>query len=309
MATKKLKHRYVQTFGIIVMVLALVRCVFPGVAGQSDKQQPISQADTIVNSGDTSVVTAAITTEKDTSTEAATKVSTEAATELVAETPTETLTETTTETPKMTDTETIAERPIMVTTAPRYLAEGERPHPIYSVHSYHEAFPDSNHVQLEAARRWGVSPVKNRDDAEKRKNAVVYMGCSPYYDMAHLDASIPYLVPRASMLLQDIGRTFMDSLQVKGLPLHRIVVTSVLRTEEDVTRLRRSNHNATEQSCHLYGTTFDINYNLYNAVGSKSAPDDKLKFVLSEVLDDLRQQGRCYIKYEVRQPCFHITVR
>ncbi len=111
------------------------------------------------------------------------------------------------------------------------------------------------------------------------------------------------------MLLQDIGRTFMDSLQVKGLPLHRIVVTSVLRTEEDVTRLRRSNHNATEQSCHLYGTTFDINYNLYNPVGSKSAPDDKLKFVLSEVLDDLRQQGRCYIKYEVRQPCFHITVR
>ena len=111
------------------------------------------------------------------------------------------------------------------------------------------------------------------------------------------------------MLLQDIGRTFMDSLQVKGLPLHRIVVTSVLRTEEDVTRLRRSNHNATEQSCHLYGTTFDINYNLYNAEKRKSAPDDKLKFVLSEVLDDLRQQGRCYIKYEVRQPCFHITVR
>ena len=165
MATKKLKHRYVQTFGIIVMVLALVRCVFPGVAGQSDKQQPISQADSIVKTGDASVETAAITTKKDTSAQAATKVSTEAATELVAETPTETLAETTTENPKMTDTETIAERPIIITTAPRYLAEGERPHPIYSVHSYHEACPDSKHVQLEDARRWGVSPVKNRDDA------------------------------------------------------------------------------------------------------------------------------------------------
>ena len=95
MATKKLKHRYVQTFGIIVMVLALVRCVFPGVAGQSDKQQPISQADTIVKTGDTSVETAAITTEKDTSAQSTTKASTEAATEIVVETPTETLQETT----------------------------------------------------------------------------------------------------------------------------------------------------------------------------------------------------------------------
>ncbi|MCR4602098.1 MAG: DUF5715 family protein, partial [Prevotella sp.] len=25
--------------------------------------------------------------------------------------------------------------------------------------------------------------------------------------------------------------------------------------------------------------------------------------------NDMRQQNRCYIKYEVRQPCFHITVR
>ena len=116
-------------------------------------------------------------------------------------------------------------------------------------------------------------------------------------------------MPRASVLLQDIGRLFFDSLQVKGLPLHRIVVSSVLRTEEDVARLRRSNHNATEQSCHLYGTTFDINYNIYSAVTSRETPSDKLKFVLSEVLNDLRKQGRCYIKYEVRQPCFHITVR
>lgn len=275
MATRKLKHRYVQSFGIIVMVLALVRCVFPGIAGQSDNSQPATQVETDATPADTLA---------------------EAVEKTVAKASADT-------------TALLADQPIIITTAPRYLAAGERPHPIFSVHSYQEAFPDSNHVQLEAAQRWGVPPVKNRDDAENRKNEVVYMGSSPYYDMAHLDASIPYLVPRASVLLQDIGRTFMDSLQVKGLPLYRIVVSSVLRSEEDVTRLRRSNHNATEQSCHLYGTTFDINYNLYNAVGRRSAPSDKLKYVLSEVLNDFRQQGRCYIKYEVRQPCFHITVR
>ena len=136
------------------------------------------------------------------------------------------------------------------------------------------------------------------------------MASSPYYTVAHLDASIPYLVPRAAILLEDIGRNFFDRLHVKGMPLHQMVVSSVLRSEADVARLRRSNKNATEQSCHLYGTTFDINYNQFVAVVPQGEiPSDKLKYVLSEVLRDLRQQGRCYIKYEVRQPCFHITVR
>jgi len=37
--------------------------------------------------------------------------------------------------------------------------------------------------------------------------------------------------------------------------------------------------------------------------------NDSLKFILSEVLNDMRQQNRCYIKYEVKQGCFHLTVR
>nr|MCR5158787.1 DUF5715 family protein [Prevotella sp.] len=190
------------------------------------------------------------------------------------------------------------------------LKDGDRPHPILSVPGYAKTFPDSNHVQIKAAQQWGVSPVKNRADAEERKDEVVFMGSSPYYAVAHLDASIPYLVPRAAILLQDIGRTFLDSLQVKGLPLHLMVVSSVLRTEQDVARLRQRNKNATEQSCHLYGTTFDINYNVYKPVNpAREIPGDKLKFVLSEVLRDLREEGRCYVKYEVLEPCFHITVR
>lgn len=265
MATKQLKHRYLQAMGILVICLALVRCIFPDIARQKSVEQLYMDAQNESNES----------TEKQDVTES--KASSVALLESVV--------------------------------SSQYLQDGERPHPIRSVHSYSEAFPDSNHVQLEAAQHWGVSPVKNRDDAEMRKNEVVFMGSSPYYDVAKLDASIPYLVPRASILLEDIGRNFFDSLQVKGLPLHRIVVSSVLRSEEDVARLRRSNHNATEQSCHLYGTTFDIKYNVYAPVTNKVTSDDKLKYVLSEVLRDLRQQGRCYIKYEVKQPCFHITVR
>ena len=195
------------------------------------------------------------------------------------------------------------------------ITDGARPRPIRSVANYREAFPDTNAVQLTAARQWGVTPVRNRADAEARKRELVYIACSPYYHVDPLYQSIPYLVPRAAVLLSDIGQAFFDSLYVKGLPLHRLIVTSVLRTQEDVTKLRRFNPNATENSCHLYGTTFDICYNRYETVEPPTGPrrrpvrDDTLKYVLSEVLRDMRLQGRCYIKYEVRQGCFHMTVR
>ena len=247
MATKRLKNRYIETLGVMTMLLALVRCAFPGIAGDQLSTEGMA---------------------------------------MVAEDRLNAL---------QTD-----DTPL---------------HRIYSVPSYRTCFPDSNSLQLTAAYKWGVKPVKDRDDAVKRMDELVYMGASPYYCVADLDASIPYLVPRAALLLHDIGVAFFDSLQIKGVPLHRFTVTSVLRSEKDVARLRRINRNAIEQSCHLFGTTFDINYNRYETVRNPDEPlrrevsSDTLKFILSEVLRDMRQQGRCYIKYEVHQPCFHMTVR
>ena len=193
--------------------------------------------------------------------------------------------------------------------------KASKAHRILSVPNYAAAFPDTNSVQLSAATRWGVSPVKNREDAEARKRELVYVGSIPYYHVDPLYSSIPYLVPRAAVLLQDIGQAFFDSLYVKGVPLHRLIVTSILRSQDDVLKLRRRNGNATENSCHLYGTTFDICYNRYKTVEDPEGPtrrqvrNDTLKWVLSEVLRDMREQGRCYIKYEVKQGCFHMTVR
>ena len=201
------------------------------------------------------------------------------------------------------------------TTSITSLNSPARNHRIRSVASYAEAFPDTNAVQLAAAQRWGVSPVRDREDAESRKRELVYVGSNPYYHVDKLYSSIPYLVPHAANLLQDIGEAFFDSLYVKGLPLHRIIVTSVLRSQEDVVKLRRRNGNATENSCHLYGTTVDICYNRYETVEDPAGParravrNDTLKWVLSEVLRDMREQGRVYIKYEVKQGCFHMTVR
>ena len=183
-----------------------------------------------------------------------------------------------------------------------------RCNPIRSVANYRTAFPDSQSVQIVAAQKWGVRPVKNREDAEQRKRELVYIGESPYYHVDRLSSSIPYLVPRAALMLQDIGQSFYDSLYAKGLPLHQLIVTSVLRSMDDVARLQRHNPNATEQSCHLHGTTVDICYNRYQPL-TREVRNDTLKWVLSEVLRDKRDEGRCYIKYEVKQGCFHMTVR
>lgn len=185
---------------------------------------------------------------------------------------------------------------------------------IYSVPHFGKAFPDQNDVQLVAANRHGVKAVIDRNDAERRKSELVYVGSSPFYHVDNLKSSIPYLVPRAAVLLQDIGRNFFDSLQTKQIPLHKIIVTSVLRSKADVAKLRSHNGNATENSCHLYGTTFDVCYNRYKTVedpegvARRKVRNDTLKWVLSEVLNDMRKNNRCYIKYEVNQGCFHITV-
>ena len=187
-------------------------------------------------------------------------------------------------------------------------------HRIFSVPHFGDTFPDQQDVQIVAASRHGVAPVQNREEAEHSKGKLVYVGSNPFFYVDKLNNSIPYLVPRASVLLQDIGRAYFDSLQIKGIPLHKIIVTSILRTKDDVSKLRTRNGNATENSCHLYGTTFDVCYNRYKQIQTEKQPrrqvqDDTLKWVFSEVLRDFREKNRCYIKYEVKQGCFHITVR
>ena len=106
--------------------------------------------------------------------------------------------------------------------APKIVAENiKKPiryNRILSVPSFKETFPDSQSVQEVAAHKWGVKPVANRQDAEKRKKELVYIESNPYYHVDKMSRSIPYLVPRAAILLNDIARSFLDSLYMKGVP-------------------------------------------------------------------------------------------
>lgn len=190
------------------------------------------------------------------------------------------------------------------------------PHRILGVSNYETAFPDGNDEQLISARHHGVAPQQSRKHLDKLiARNLVRVNNSPYYAVDKLKNSIPYLVPRARKLLAVIGRNFADSLQMKMLPQARLTVTSVLRSIDDVTRLQGSNINSTNNSCHFYGTTFDISYTRYqpspglNGGSMRVVRDDTLKWVLSEVLRDLRQAGACHVKHERKQGCFHITVK
>ena len=264
------KNRYLQGFVVVVLLLALVRLVFPSVAeprlAKNEKGQDSAEVDSLKGM------------KKD---------------ELSA-----------------------APDTAMAGMASIFFDKDgkEVKHRIFSVPHFGNTFPDQQDVQILAANQHGVAPVQNREEAEHSKGKLVYVGSNPFFYVDKLNNSIPYLVPKASVLLQDIGRAYFDSLQIKGIPLHKIIVTSILRTKDDVAKLRTRNGNATENSCHLYGTTFDICYNRYKQIQTKDQPrrqvqNDTLKWVFSEVLRDFREKNRCYIKYEVHQGCFHITVR
>lgn len=186
----------------------------------------------------------------------------------------------------------------------------ERIH-INNIGPLRRVFNDSNHVQLEAAKVLGISPINLSGEILKLKRPMVEVkSCKEFY-LDELTHSFPYLVPEASQLLHDIGQAFNDSLAARGGGAYRIKVTSVLRTPSTVKRLRRVNRNATEESTHAYGTTFDISYSKF-ICDDANAPHrtfEDLKNLLAEVLNDMRNQGRCFVKFEYRQSCFHITTR
>ena len=181
------------------------------------------------------------------------------------------------------------------------------------VWSYPECFNDSNATQLIAAEANGIRPAETREEIMKlvRKGLLTDISTSPYYIIEDLTHSMPYLVPKAQLLLNTIGINFVDSLHSKGYPLHIPVITSVLRTASDIQNLQQGNINSVTNSCHCYGTTIDITYNRFVPLEGTDLTryDNNLKKVLAEVLYDLRAEDRCYVKYERLQACFHLTVR
>ena len=179
--------------------------------------------------------------------------------------------------------------------------------------NYNREFNDFNDLHMASAVKHGITPLQTRADTIHQMDMLVRLpdelDLYRQYDITH---SIPYLVPLAAKLFIDIAQNFRDSLYSKEMPSHKIYLTSITRTDEDTKRLTKRNINASSNSAHRYGTTIDISWKRFDKLDLHNSEDispDRLKLVLAQVLFDLKNDERCYVKHERRQACFHITVR
>jgi len=187
---------------------------------------------------------------------------------------------------------------------------------------------DRNAVQLEAAKEFGLrAPLQTREGHEAVTKGLMFIESCDAYTVDSLEYSIPYLTQSATALVRTIGEAFRDSVRAAGLGEYRIIVTSVLRTVEDVGRLRASgNRNAVPNSTHCYATTFDLSYERFYRLakneewmGSVRDPHDvadirysdpeALTNILVAIVTRLRAQRECFCIFERGENCLHITVR
>lgn len=173
-----------------------------------------------------------------------------------------------------------------------------------------DIFRDTNELQLTAATAVGMVPLNGLDGAYDTSHDIVKVKTCDDYLVDDLHYSMPYLVPCAAKLLHDIGRAFRDTIKARGGKEYRIKVTSMLRSTYSVSRLQRVNMTATSNSCHLYGSTFDISWSKFDCRDSSYVISlESLKNILAEIVYDKREQGLCYAIFEARSGCFHITAR
>ncbi len=179
-------------------------------------------------------------------------------------------------------------------------------------------YKDLNAVHLHYAKRSGIRPFKSSSHFHSKidemvdAKRLVKIESSKYYTVKYLTHSHPYLTPKASNFLDVLGKRYQKKLDDNGLGRYYFQISSLLRTNESQKSLSKSNVNASSNTSHLYGMTFDI---AYKSVVRKPLPwmkvevaDAKAIKLLSETIGELRREGRCVVVTERIEKCFHITV-
>jgi hypothetical protein len=180
-----------------------------------------------------------------------------------------------------------------------------------------DRYKDYNKVHLYHAKKNGITPFRTNkklhdeiDDLLDRRK-LVHIKPNKYYEVKRLTHSYPYLTPGAAKFLDDLGKRFRKKLKENNMGKYSYQLTSLLRTGETQKNLSRSNVNATSETSHLYGTTFDISY---KTVIKKPLPwmqvevsDAKAIKLLSEAIGELKKERRCVVVTERLEKCFHIT--
>ena len=119
---------------------------------------------------------------------------------------------------------------------------------------------DGNDAHLECARRMGIEPMATNAEFEERleksdfSKKLVKIEDSETYLLKNLTHSYPYLTKDASDLLNEIGERFEKILEEMNIGQYRMLISSVLRTNESQNGLGKRNSNATKSlSAHFNG--------------------------------------------------------
>lgn len=165
-------------------------------------------------------------------------------------------------------------------------------------------FQDGVSEQEKAYQGEGIKPKNNFAAIHKLidKQVLREIETCEDYIVEPMDVSVPCLLPKGIKFLKRLSREYRILCSQKGLAYVPFRITSATRTTESVKTLQQNNGNAIENSAHLRGKTLDISY-----LTSKDQVPQKV--LLIEALAALKQEGLCYVKYEVNMKCLHITCR
>lgn len=165
-----------------------------------------------------------------------------------------------------------------------------------------QLFTDGISVHELAYKKEGIKSQKNSVALRnlESKGVLKKITTNDYYIVRDMDYSDPLLLPKAADLLLNISRLYVSEIEKAGLKYIPFEITSATRTIESIKRLKQDNNNAIKNSAHLKGKTFDIGYiNFANYLRQRA--------LFINVLKALREENKCFVKYEMVQKCFHIT--
>lgn len=191
---------------------------------------------------------------------------------------------------------------------------------------------DVNAVQIARARKLGVPRGAAVEPLAASGKLVKLADTTAFWIVRDLKYSVPYVTPAAEAMLADLSQRFHERLDSLGLPRYRLDITSVMRTPEKQSALRKANSNASRvESAHEFGTTVDIAYRRYAPPISDSilgVPLDaetrlwgdsllvdtgrkraaEMQAILGRVLREMQSEGLLMVRMEKRQTVYHITV-
>lgn len=191
-------------------------------------------------------------------------------------------------------------------------------------------------AHLDAVRKTGRAPARNDADiaaqAEKKLLVSLSEGDRLYF-FYNVKKEYRFLAPFAAEGLNRICERFQRKLNGKtAVPPVKIAVSSCVRPTAYQKDLRGRNENASLESTHPYGVSFDIFYDEYflalpeprgvfplskrlqaalnHRFGYLLGDSLRRQFraVLADTLLEMQEEGALYAILEKRQRCYHVTI-